>query len=154
MLFPNRTLTLIMCLHLTWCCKNVQFSQTPLLLVRIISMGWDNDIFMVSVIKDSQLIMYSAIMKKGFPSKYHVLHSMFTWKEIIHEHFKPYFFQIPYKYENSMQVIRFEYIKDLNSIQKLWREVAFYAIVMNEFINIQTHLNFNYVVIRKCQKWY
>ena len=66
MLFPNRTLTLIMCLHLTWCCKNVQFSQTPLLLIRIISMGWDHDIFMVSVIKDSQLIMYSAIMKKVF----------------------------------------------------------------------------------------
>ena len=66
MLFPNHTLTLIMCLHLTWCCKNVQFSQTPLLLVRIISMGWDHDIFMVSVIKDSQLIMYSAIMKKVF----------------------------------------------------------------------------------------
>ena len=66
MLFPNHTLTLIMCLHLTWCCKNVQFSQTPLLLVRIILMGWDHDIFMVSVIKDSQLIMYSAIMKKVF----------------------------------------------------------------------------------------
>ena len=77
---------------------------------------------------------------------------MFTWKEIIYEHFQPYFFQIPYKYENSIQVIRFEYIQDLNSIQKHWREVAFYAIVMNEFINIQTHLNFNYVVIRKCQK--
>ena len=151
MLFPNHTLTLIMCLHLTWCCKNVQFSQTPLLLVRIISMGWDNDIFMVSVIKDSQLIMYSAIMKKVFlPNIMYCTvcsRGKRSYMSILsHTFFK---FRI-----NMKIVIRFEYIKDLNSIQKLWREVAFYAIVMNEFINIQTHLNFNYVVIRKCQKWY
>ena len=163
MLFPNHTLTLIMCLHLTWCCKNVQFSQTPLLLVRIISMGWDHDIFMVSVIKDSQLIMYSAIMKKIFVPNIMYCTPCSRGRRSYMSIFNRNFFKfhtnmkLVYKYflnYTNQCKIHFEYIQDLNSIQKHWRELAFYAIVMNEFINIQTHLNFNYVVIRKCQKWY
>ena len=105
MLFPNHTLTLIMCLHLTWCCKNVQFSQTPLLLVRIISMGWDHDIFMVSVIKDSQLIMYSAIMKKVFLPNIMYCTPCSRGRRSYMSVFKLTFFKF-WIYENSIQVSR------------------------------------------------